>query len=65
MIDLDNHYFLQQADKETLIQLTLLYKECFTERYQDLTEIATLLQTSVNRAEMLSRIKELLAEAGS
>ena len=56
---------LQDADKATLLELVKLYESCFTERYQDLIEIALLLNTSVNRAEMLSRIKELLAEAGS
>ena len=56
---------LQDADKATLIELVKVYESCFTERYQDLIEIAILLGTSVNRAEILSRIKELLAEAES
>ena len=56
---------IQDADKATLIELVRLYEQCFTERYQDLVEIALLLNTGINRAEMLSRIKELLAEAGS
>ena len=56
---------IQDADHATLVQLVILYEQCFTERYQDLVEIAILLGTSVNKAEMLSRIKELLAEAGS
>ena len=56
---------LQNADKETLIECIKIYETCFSERYQDLIEIAILLHTSVNREEMLSRIKELLVEAES
>ena len=56
---------LQSADKETLIECIKIYETCFSERYQDLVEIANLLNTRVNRAEILSRIKELLVEAES
>ena len=56
---------LQNADKETLIECIKIYEICFSERYQDLIEIAILLHTAVNREEILLRIKELLAEAES
>ena len=56
---------LRAENKETLVYAVKIYEELFTERYQDLIEIALLLNTRVNRAEILSRIKELLAEAES
>jgi hypothetical protein len=56
---------LNSADKETLISAVEIYEQCYTQRYNDLIEIAILLNTRVNRKEMLDRIKELLAEAGS
>ena len=55
---------IQDADRETLLELVKLYEQCFTERYQDLVEIALLLDTNINRKEILDRIKELLVEAG-
>ena len=54
---------LRAENKETLVYAVKIYEELFTEHYQTLSDIARLLNVRVNRAEMLSRIKELLVEA--
>ena len=56
---------LRMENKETLVHAVKIYEELFTMQNQTLVEIARLLNTKVNREEMLSRIKELLAEAES
>ena len=56
---------LRMENKETLVYAVKIYEELFTTQNQTLVEIARLLNTKINKEEMLSRIKELLVEAES
>ena len=59
----DKRDILNQAPRETLVELIITLNICFNDCVLNLTKIAQLLNTDTQIENICERIKELLEEA--